>query len=95
MLLGVKARTFAPPTIILWSDGRFDDVGAGTDVVADETVGGEEEPEAAALARNVAKSAPGLTAKTIPDLQCVPWRQNAQMGVFSVTVRLAIGKSPV
>jgi len=64
-VFGLKARTPVPPTITLWSllDGTADVVETG--VVADETVGGEP-AEAAAFAWKVAKSEPGLTAKTIP-----------------------------
>jgi len=68
MLGGLKAMTPVPPTIIRWSalDGT---VVVGT-AAADETeTEGEALPVAAAL--KAAKLLPGLTAKTMPDWQCV------------------------
>jgi hypothetical protein len=68
MLDGLKIR-LVPPTITLWSllDGTPENVGTGA--VADEAEGEEEGVAPVAAAWNAAKSLPGLTAKTIPDLQ--------------------------
>jgi hypothetical protein len=75
---GLKASTPVPPTTILWSvlDGTAVAVGAAAD--ADEA-GGVAPLVAAAW--NAAKLLPGLIAKTMPDWQCVDWRQYAQIGV--------------
>lgn len=89
---GLKARTPVPPTVIRWSvlDGTVVAVGAAAGVVETEPEG-EAPPVAAAL--KAASLSPGLTAKTMPDwLQCVAWRQYAQMGVVCLTVSSAIGK---
>jgi len=73
MLGGLKASTPVPPTITLWSllVGTDDDVGAADEV--DETDEGVAPPVAAAW--KAANLSPGLTAKTMPDLQWVDWRQ--------------------
>jgi len=70
MLGGLKAMTPVPPTITRWSvlDGTV--VAEGDGAAADEAeTEGEALPVAAAL--KAAKLLPGLTAKTMPDWQCV------------------------
>jgi hypothetical protein len=75
---GLKAITPVPPTTILWSvlDGTAVAVGAAAD--ADDAEGAAP---VVAAAWKAAKLLPGLIAKTMPDWQCVDWRQYAQIGV--------------
>jgi len=91
MLLGVKKSFPVPPTTTWWLLLRpgADDVEeaegyAGYAPLAE--VAAAPPPEAFALAWKVARSLPGLTAKTMPDWQCVLCLQYTQTGLRSCTV---------
>jgi len=88
MLLGVKKSFPVPPTTTWWLLLR-----GGVDEEEAEGYAGEAAelaegaPGAAlALAWYVARSLPGLTAKTMPDWQCVLCLQNTQTGSRLCTV---------